>query len=127
MADNQQYAALRRRLASERDELQAQLDAQRMSNDEQATDNGVRHHPADEATDVFLREQSLALNNNTADLMAQVDDALARMDAGTYGTCDRCGREIGAERLEAKPYATLCIECQSIVEQERSVGGAPGM
>lgn len=125
MADNQQYAELRQRLESERAELQAQIDAQRMSNDEQATDNGVRHHPADEATDVFLREQSLALNNNAADLIAQIDDALTRINAGAYGICDRCGREIGAERLEAKPYARLCIECQSIVEQERVVGGQP--
>lgn len=125
MADNQQYAELRRRLESERAELQAQMDAQRMENDEQATDNGVRHHPADEATDVFLREQSLALNNNTADLIGQIDDALARIDAGEYGVCDRCGRDIGAERLEAKPYAVLCIECQSLVEQERAVGGGP--
>ncbi len=123
MTDNQRYAALRQRLEAERAELQAQMDNPEMSGDEQATDNGVRHHPADEATDIFLRERSLALNNNAADLISQIDEALARMDSGDYGVCERCGREIGAERLEAKPYATLCIECQSIMEQGRAVGG----
>ena len=92
MANDQQYADIRRRLEAERAELQAQIDAQRLPNDEQATDNGVRHHPADEATDVFLREQNLAMNNNAADLIDQIDDALARIHRGEYGRCDRCGR-----------------------------------
>ena len=47
-----------------------------------------------------------------------VDRALAKMDAGTYGTCERCGRPIGAERLEALPWAMLCISCK-----QEGVGG----
>jgi len=125
MADNQQYAEIRRRLEAERAELQGQIEALSIANDDQQTDYGTGHHYGDDATELFLRERNLALNNNAADLIAQIDSALARMDAGEYGICDRCGREIGAERLEAKPYATLCIECQSAVEQERVVGGAP--
>ena len=49
-----------------------------------------------------------ALRSNLRD----VDRALAKIDAGTYGTCERCGRPIGAERLDALPWALLCIECK---------------
>ena len=49
-----------------------------------------------------------ALRSNLRD----VDRALAKMDAGTYGTCERCGKPIGPERLEALPWAMLCIDCK---------------
>lgn len=49
-----------------------------------------------------------ALRSNLRD----VDRALAKIDAGTYGTCERCGRPIGAERLDALPWALLCIDCK---------------
>ena len=42
---------------------------------------------------------------------AEVEEALRRMDAGTYGVCVRCGRKIPAARLEARPMATMCVEC----------------
>ena len=50
-------------------------------------------------------------------MFVAIDAALARIDAGTYGTCERCGRPIGQERLEAIPYATLCIDCKREVER----------
>ena len=46
----------------------------------------------------------------------QVDLALARLDAGEYGLCESCGEQIGEKRLEALPYATLCIECAERAE-----------
>ena len=52
-----------------------------------------------------------ALRSNLRD----VDRALAKMDAGTYGTCERCGKPIGPERLEALPWAMLCIDCKQKV------------
>ncbi len=54
--------------------------------------------------------------------IAQIDAALARLDAGTYGTCRDCGGEIDPRRLEALPYAMLCRECAS--QGERAPGGA---
>lgn len=124
MAPDQRYTGIRRRLEAERAELQGQLDALSIENENQQDDNGSGHHYADDGTDLFLRERNIALRNNAADLLAQIDAALARMDAGEYGRCERCGREIDPERLEAKPYATMCIECQSAVEQGqgRAVG-----
>ena len=46
-------------------------------------------------------------------MLADVDRALAKLDAGTYGTCDRCGQPIPPERLEARPWAQLCMACAS--------------
>jgi DnaK suppressor protein len=50
-------------------------------------------------------------------LLASIDSALARLDEGTYGRCERCGRPISEERLEALPYATRCIECKRLEER----------
>lgn len=54
------------------------------------------------------RAQSLALHARR--ILRQVDDALVRLDRGVYGRCERCGDWIGFDRLEAVPYATLCLE-----------------
>jgi DnaK suppressor protein len=101
---------LRKRLEDERAELVSQLDAMQIDNDNQQTDYGVGNHLADDASE---------LCGNAEELIAQIDGALKRMDAGSYGTCERCGQPIAAERLEALPYAAYCITCQSEVERER--------
>jgi DnaK suppressor protein len=117
MPTDHDYARIRRRLEAERAELQAGINTLSIGNENQQSDNGSSHHPGDDATELFLRERNLALHNNAADLISQIDTALARMDAGEYGRCARCGRQIDAERLEAKPYATMCIGCQVLIEQ----------
>lgn len=50
---------------------------------------------------------------NLDDKLQHVERALAKLDDGTYGTCDACGRPVGAERLEAVPWAVLCVGCAS--------------
>ena len=74
------------------------------------------NHPGDAGSEMFEREKDGALIENVSILLGQVNDALAKIEEGTYGTCDRCKRPISLGRLEAHPYATLCIECQSRVE-----------
>lgn len=64
------------------------------------------------ATQVFEQQRDLALRERNEQHLAQVEAALARLDGGTYGTCASCGRPIAAERLEAIPWAGLCIDCQ---------------
>jgi DnaK suppressor protein len=118
--EQQQTEAVRRRLERERANLQSDKDALVVENQNQQDDYGVGNHLADDATEVFLRERNIALNNNADDLIAQIDAALRRLDAGSYGICERCGRPVGAERLEALPYAAYCIECQSAAEHERT-------
>jgi RNA polymerase-binding protein DksA len=74
------------------------------------------NHPGDVGTEMFERGKDMALSANIDGLLGQIDEALAKMDAGTYGTCDRCGKPIPHARLEAIPYATLCVDCQDYVE-----------
>ena len=57
------------------------------------------------------------LDDEAATELNQINEALARLDAGEYGFCKSCGNEIGAMRLEALPYATLCIDCAEGAEE----------
>ena len=70
------------------------------------------NHPGDTATATFDRELDYTLEDNSEAVLAAIDAALGRLDEGTYGKCQRCGQPISQERLEAIPYATLCIECK---------------
>ncbi|MBA2380550.1 MAG: TraR/DksA C4-type zinc finger protein [Chloroflexi bacterium] len=67
------------------------------------------------ATQVFEQQRDLALRDHSAQHLVAVEAALARLDDGTFGTCARCGLPIAAERLEALPWASHCIDCQRIV------------
>jgi DnaK suppressor protein len=58
------------------------------------------------------RSQVIAVVRALRSNLRDVERALSKMDAGTYGTCERCGRPISVERLEALPWAVLCIECK---------------
>jgi DnaK suppressor protein len=51
-------------------------------------------------------------------LLRKIDEALDRMEQGTYGICERCEKEIPFQRLKARPVTTLCIECKTLQEQE---------
>jgi DnaK suppressor protein len=72
---------------------------------------------ADTAANAFEREHSLALTQNAQDLLSQTERALQRIDAGTYGVCESCGKAIGKARLLAFPRATLCVECKQREER----------
>lgn len=63
------------------------------------------------ATHVFEQQRDLALRDHERAQLALVEDALARLGVGTYGTCTSCGRPIAEARLEAIPWAGTCIEC----------------
>jgi len=68
------------------------------------------NHLGDIATATFDREMASTLEENSTHVLTEIDGALARIDEGTYGICLRCGQPIGQERLEALPWATLCID-----------------
>lgn len=65
----------------------------------------------DTASITLGREIDYTLGENSQTVLAEIDGALARIDAGTYGTCTNCGKEISVGRLEAYPWASLCIDC----------------
>jgi RNA polymerase-binding protein DksA len=85
--------------------------------DETGEDAVYDNHLADTATETYDRELDYTLEENSEHVLADIDAALKRIDDGTYGTCTNCGKPIAPERLEARPWATLCIDCQR--EQER--------
>ena len=66
--------------------------------------------------DLAGRDRSLAVNSVEREILEQIEAAIARIAAGDYGTCEQCGKPINPERLEAVPYATLCIACQSAAD-----------
>jgi DnaK suppressor protein len=71
------------------------------------------------ASQVFAQQRDLALRDASERRLREVDAALARVAAGTYGRCHACGGPIAEARLEALPWASLCIECQRTAGQAR--------
>jgi RNA polymerase-binding protein DksA len=74
---------------------------------------GIDDNFADSAAATTERGEVLALIDQTRERLAAVEEALARMDDGTYGSCANCGRPIPEARLEARPLAVLCVDCAS--------------
>jgi DnaK suppressor protein len=68
------------------------------------------NHLADTATDTYDRELDEGMEEDAGRLLGRIDAALGRIEDGTYGTCEICGRQIDEERLEAIPHTTLCID-----------------
>ena len=79
--------------------------------------SGADNHPGDVATATFDREMDYTLEDNSEAVLASIERALERIEAGTYGTCTRCGKPIAEERLEALPYVELCIDCKRETER----------
>ena len=77
----------------------------------------IDQHLGDMATETFDREMGYTLEDNAESVLAAIESALRRIDDGTYGTCQRCGKQIAPERLEALPYAELCIDCKRETER----------
>ena len=78
---------------------------------------GAGDDQADAAASALEREHELALTANAQDLLDQTERALERIDAGTYGVCESCGKAIGKARLMAFPRAVLCVECKQREER----------
>ena len=66
---------------------------------------------------MLFRSHEMSLVNNARDMLEQVDHALARVDAGTYGVCESCQEPIGKMRIQAFPRATLCRDCKEAEER----------
>lgn len=81
--------------------------------------SGYSFHMADVATDNFDTEVHLGLASNTQNLLNEVDDALKRIEEGTFGICERYETLIPKPRLEVMPYTRYCIEAQQEIENEQ--------
>ena len=100
----EEHERVRARLAALSDEYGAVVAA---SKDTNADDE----HDPEGATIAFERSQIGALVSQARQHLAEIEAAFGRLDAGTYGVCERCGRPVGDGRLEARPVARTCIGC----------------
>jgi RNA polymerase-binding protein DksA len=112
---SQEIDELRERLTSEREELAAQLttiedQAFAATQSDMSGDVGVDDESADAGTATFEREKELSIEQNVRDLIQKIDRALKRIEDGTYGICEVCGKPIEKARIKALPYVDLCIK-----------------
>jgi DnaK suppressor protein len=113
MADN--LKELRSHLVEEQKRLRQELsqfetDAQPSDARREGSPFGKREEEAEESLAI---EKRLALEKRIGGALAEIEQALRKFDDGTYGLCDVCGKPIPADRLEALPQATLCMECKA--------------
>ena len=119
------HAVLRTMLEERRAEIQEKLRAIRA--EIPSYQDEVRDSEEQSVTD-FAQEMDFALMEMKAQTLIRIDEALQRVDQGTYGTCDECGKDIAEARLSAVPFALLCRDCQereeTVAAEERAL--APG-
>jgi RNA polymerase-binding protein DksA len=104
----------RRRVANSLHHLQEQNSS---SLEDETEEETYDNHLADSATATLNREIDYTLEENSEHVLAAIEEALSRIEEGTFGTCARCGKPIAEERLEAIPYATRCIDCKRLEER----------
>jgi len=118
--DDATRAVLRAQLEEDLARLEAEIAEfdreERDSLSEASGENVYRDHMADQGSATFEREMDMTFEENDRDALDRVRAAIARLDAGTYGVCTRCGAEIPAGRLQAVPAASLCIQCKEAEE-----------
>ncbi|WP_020387361.1 TraR/DksA C4-type zinc finger protein [Kribbella catacumbae] len=79
--------------------------------------DGAGNDQADVGSTTLERDHEMSLANNARDMLDQIERALARIDDGTYGVCESCGKAVGKGRLQAFPRATLCVSCKEREER----------
>ena len=115
----EELAEVRTELDAQATALRSEIDraevaSERLKRDQSTEGSGDE---ADAGSKTFEREHEMSLANNSRDLLVQVERALGRLDAGTYGRCEECGNPIPKARLQAFPRATLCVTCKQREER----------
>jgi YteA family regulatory protein len=120
--NEQQLVHLKQLLRREKQEIEEQLTHNGIEigmNDAVGELSGYDNHPADLGSELFERGKDLALQDADQHRLEEIDQALARIDNGSYGHCDVCGQEIAYERLEAVPWTTKCTTHQQQAAQNQ--------
>ena len=91
------------------DEYERELQEARLT--ESSSDRSPDPGNAEASSMKLEYAKELSIEQNTLDLLGKVDHALGRIEAGSYGICESCGKSIPVERLNVLPYSTLCVEC----------------
>jgi DnaK suppressor protein len=110
-----QYQALRQRLQNQRDEI-LNMYKQDLRAGQESADDGTEDI-VDRANNAYNRELMFSLSDTERTTLLQIENALRRMEEGSYGRCANCGQNIHILRLEAVPWARFCIDCQELAEK----------
>jgi DnaK suppressor protein len=111
----ERFQALRKRLEAQRDEI-INMYKQDLRAGQESADDGTEDI-VDRANNHYNRELMFSLSDTERNTLLQIENALRRMDEGTYGRCANCGRDIALPRLEALPWARFCVDCQELAEK----------
>ena len=124
MMDKKTLEKFRKRLLAEREKILNGLNnltKETLSNSQADAAGDLSHystHPADVGGDSFERELALGLVSNEQEFLYKIEEALRATEKGTYGHCEACEKTIKEARLNALPFAKLCISCQEKLEAE---------
>jgi len=114
---------LRKRLVAERERILREIEERdadlAQSLEDASGESPYDQHMAEAAAATLEREIDLTLQDSARAALAQVEQALLKIENGSYGRCDNCGKPIGEGRLRIAPYATLCVDCKRLEERTR--------
>jgi len=119
MVTDSKLQMIKKKLLKQRQDLLAE--AGQTLNTKITTEKESFPDPTDQAVAELDNNFLLRLRGREQKLLKKIDEAIARIDDGTYGVCESCGGEIGVKRLEARPVTTLCIECKTRQEEEEKI------
>ena len=110
---------IKKKLLKQRNELLTE--AEHTLNNKISTEKETFPDPTDQAVAELDNNFLLRLRGREQKLLKKIDEAIARIEGGTYGVCESCGEQISIKRLEARPVTTLCIECKTRQEEEEKL------
>ncbi len=116
-----QLEDVRKKIAGDLDHIEKET-LNKSQRDASGDLSGYSFHMADVATDNYDRELNLDLASTEQKRLNAIDEALQKIEDGTYGKCEICGAKISVQRLKAVPYAKLCIKCKEEEEKKTKKG-----
>lgn len=119
MVTDTKLLAIKKKLLKQRQDLLTE--AGQTLNNKISTEKESFPDPTDQAVAELDNNFVLRLRGREQKLLKKIDEAISRIDGGTYGVCESCGGPISIKRLEARPVTTLCIECKTRQEEEEKL------
>ena len=119
MTADSKLVTIKKKLLKQRQDLLAE--AGQTLNNKISTEKESFPDPTDQAVAELDNNFLLRLRGREQKLLKKIDEAISRIDGGSYGVCEFCGGQISMKRLEARPVTTLCIECKTRQEEEEKI------